>query len=142
MTRPALLDDASVLIRADFTDDAAWQQLVEDAQAPSTPDEFMADLLPVDDIAWDGITAEQFITDVSPPPPYYVFIADHVTMTHPEHPILAVDTGPVDTGHEPGRTVRVIPSEMWSIENNLSLANMDFRDFADNASDDGIFRGF
>jgi hypothetical protein len=29
-----------------------------------------------------------------------------------------------------------------SIENNLSLFNMDFWEFADNVDDDGVFRGF
>lgn len=48
-------------------------------------------------------------------------------------------TAPVDSG---GRTFRIIPSEMWGIENNLSIANMDFRDFADSADADGVFRGF
>jgi hypothetical protein len=43
---------------------------------------------------------------------------------------------------EPGRTFRVIPSEMWSVENNLSVANMDFYEFADNVDLDGVFRGF
>jgi hypothetical protein len=31
---------------------------------------------------------------------------------------------------------------MWGIENNLSIANMDFEEFAENVDDDGIFRGF
>ena len=43
---------------------------------------------------------------------------------------------------EPGRTFRVIPSEMWSVENNLSIANMDFAEFADAVDEDGVFRGF
>ena len=28
------------------------------------------------------------------------------------------------------------------VENNLSISNMDFYEFADNADADGIFRGF
>jgi hypothetical protein len=28
------------------------------------------------------------------------------------------------------------------VENNLSLANMDFHEFADNVGADGVFRGF
>jgi hypothetical protein len=43
---------------------------------------------------------------------------------------------------ELGRTFRVIPSEMWDVENNLSLANMDFPEFAGSTGPDGIFRGF
>jgi hypothetical protein len=31
---------------------------------------------------------------------------------------------------------------MWGVENNLSVANMDFHEFADNVEDDGVFRGF
>jgi len=31
---------------------------------------------------------------------------------------------------------------MCSVENNLSIANMDFSEFADNVDKDGIFRGF
>lgn len=31
---------------------------------------------------------------------------------------------------------------MWGVENNLSLANMDYADFAANVDPDGILRGF
>jgi len=31
---------------------------------------------------------------------------------------------------------------MWDVENNLSLAILDFADFADAVDKDGIFRGF
>jgi len=75
-------------------------------------------------------------------PPYYVFIADATTMVDPEHPLLAVDTGPEEFGHSRGQTVRVIPSQMWAIENNLSISNMDFEDFVDGAGPDGVYRGF
>jgi hypothetical protein len=30
----------------------------------------------------------------------------------------------------------------WSVENNLSLANMDFEEFANAVDVDGLFRGF
>ncbi|WP_405166656.1 hypothetical protein OG203_17100 [Nocardia sp. NBC_01499] len=38
--------------------------------------------------------------------------------------------------------LRVIAEELWSIENNISLADMDWDEFASAADDDGIFRGF
>ncbi|ALV31684.1 hypothetical protein [Streptomyces sp. CdTB01] len=47
----------------------------------------------------------------------------------------------VDLRRERGRCVRVVVAELWSIENNLSGANMDFEEFA-GAVDDGVFRGF
>jgi len=66
-----------------------------------------------------------------------MFVVDHTTMTHEEHPVVVLDLW-----REPGRTFRVIPSQVWSVENNLSIANMDFFEFANNVGDDGIFRGF
>ena len=30
---------------------------------------------------------------------------------------------------------------MWAVENNLSIANMDFKSFADHTDPDGIYRG-
>ncbi|WP_186382506.1 DUF6924 domain-containing protein [Amycolatopsis rhizosphaerae] len=38
--------------------------------------------------------------------------------------------------------LRVVANELWSIENNISLANMDWEEFAKAADDDGVFRGF
>jgi len=48
----------------------------------------------------------------------------------------------VDLYSDPGRSFRVIPSELWGVENNLSLANIDFEEFADAVDRDGVFRGF
>jgi hypothetical protein len=31
---------------------------------------------------------------------------------------------------------------MWGVENNLTIANMDFDDFAGAVQADGVFRGF
>ena len=42
----------------------------------------------------------------------------------------------------PGRTFRCVVEEVASIEANLSIANMDFHEFADNVEADGVFRGF
>lgn len=41
-----------------------------------------------------------------------------------------------------GREFRAIPSQIQSIENNLSIANMDFEEFAESVDEDGVFRGF
>jgi hypothetical protein len=67
----------------------------------------------------------------------FIFIVDRIALTPPDHPILVVDLHT-----EPGRTFRVIPSEMGGVENNLSLANMDFEEFAESVDEEGIFRGF
>ena len=46
------------------------------------------------------------------------------------------------TATQHGKTFRVAPAYMWSVENNLSLANMDFSEFADHVDAGGVFRGF
>jgi len=57
-------------------------------------------------------------------------------MTHAEHPLLCLALRPV------GRAFRIVPAELWGVENNLAIANMDYDEFADAADADGIFRGF
>lgn len=66
----------------------------------------------------------------------FVFLVDEETMTNPEHPIICVDLY-----EEPGKNFRVIPSEMWAIENNLSISNMSFYEFFDACDEDGVYRG-
>jgi len=41
-----------------------------------------------------------------------------------------------------GRTFRCAASEVAGIEANLSISNLDFSDYADAVSSDGVFRGF
>jgi hypothetical protein len=136
--------DVSLLIRTDFTDDAAWRTVAAAAMAPGVGDEsdFAAILTCVNTPENDGLSIADLLEMIGDRPPYYVFIADATTMADPEHPILAVDTGAEEFGHSRGQTVRVIPCQMWSIENNLSISNMDFEDFVDGAGPDGVYRGF
>jgi hypothetical protein len=54
-----------------------------------------------------------------------------------EHLLLVVDLYA-----ERGREFRAEPSQIQGIENNLSIANMDFAEFADNCDPEGVFRGF
>lgn len=141
------LDDrygVSLLIRTDFTDTAAWRETVKVATAPAGGDEseFAAVLTCIDNREYDGLTIPALLDAIGDRPVFYVFIADHTTITDPEHPILAVDTGPEETGHVRGSTFRVIPTCMWMVENNLSLANVDFDEFARDVGPDGIYRGF
>ncbi|MBM4542106.1 hypothetical protein GS463_24295 [Rhodococcus hoagii] len=135
---------ASLLIRTDFSDDAKWREAAAAAMAPGEGEnsDFSADLTCIDNPENNGLSIPDLIERIGDHPPYYVFIADHTTITDPEHPILAVDTGPEDFGSTRGQTVRVIPSQMWSIENNLSISNMDFDEFVESAGPDGVYRGF
>jgi hypothetical protein len=67
----------------------------------------------------------------------FFFVADREAIQSSEHPVLAVDL--YETR---GRTLRVIPAQMWAVENNLNLANMEFSTFAAHADPDGVLCGF
>jgi hypothetical protein len=132
--------EETLLIRADFSNDAAWVSLCEAAKAPS-PDGFTAYLDCINDSDYQGLTEEQLVV-LAPNGAQrgrhtFAFIADSKAFESEEHPILVVDLQ-----DKPGRTIRVVPREMWSVENNLSTANMEFSDFANNTDAVGVFRGF
>ncbi|MGW9564436.1 DUF6924 domain-containing protein [Prescottella equi] len=139
------LDGESLFIRTDFTDDAAWRDVALAAMAPVPQGDdsgFAAYLTCIDNPEYDGLTVDGLLEAIGEPPPYYAFLVDAETMTNPEMPIVTVYAGPDEAERPRGRTFRVIPAEMWSVENNLSIANMDFESFADNVDEDGVFRGF
>ncbi len=128
-------EDALVL-RTDFTDDTAWDALCTAIREPV--EEFRAYVTFVSEPEYEGRTTEELLAHVPHTSDHtFMFIVDRTTFAVPDHPILVVDLIT-----EPGRTFRVLPSEMWAIENNLSTANMDFREFADAVDPDGVFRGF
>jgi hypothetical protein len=131
--------DGSLLVRTDFSNDAEWQQLTDDVQRENE-DGFRAYVEPVNDPAFDGASWEAVKAAVpaNENGAAVLFIADVRTMSSPDRPIVVVDL--VDDG---GKTpFRSIPSELWSIDNNLNIANMDWEEFAGAADEDGVFRGF
>ncbi|MGX7698410.1 DUF6924 domain-containing protein [Gordonia polyisoprenivorans] len=133
------LANLSLLIRGDFSDPDGWTTVANAVLAPDPVDGFTADLTLVDDPTYDSITGDELADAIGEPPPFYVFLCDTQTLSHPDHPILAINLDAEDTSN---RSVRVMPAAMWSIENNLALGNMDFADFVGAADTDGIFRGF
>jgi len=134
LTIPAA--DATPLIRTDFSDESAWREVARAAAAPSA-DGFLAGLDIVDDREFEGAKAELLAQLGADNTGHAcLFVADAMTMTHPEHPLLSLDLRP------PGRSFRVVPAALWGVENNLAIANMDFEEFADAIDADGIFRDF
>ena len=124
-----------LVLRTDFSDDAAWSAL--SAAIQEQVGEFRAQVTPLSDRTFNGATVEDVARLAAEAGHTFIFIADQVALTHPEHPVLVVDLT-----NMPGSTFRVIPSEAWSVENNLSLGNMDFDEFASAVDGDGVFRGF
>ena len=134
--KPIPETENALVLRTDFSGDAAWESICAAIREPVG--DFQAYVDFVSDPAYDGITTEQLLSLIPQGSTHtFIFIVDRVALSHPDRPILVVDLYT-----EPGRTFRVIPREMWGIENNLSIANMDFVDFAENTDHEGIFRGF
>ena len=131
------LPGSSALVRAWFGDDAAWTALVDEVQTPSD-EGFLARVTLVDDPAFAGLAAAGLRAAHSGNG-FVSFLADETTLTDAEHPILAVWVYDDRPDHEP---FRVGPANLWSVENNINLANMDWPDFARAVDQDGIFRGF
>lgn len=126
-----------VLLRTDFSDDAAWAALCKAVRAPSD-EGFQANVDCVSSRSFDGVPVEQVAALARKGSSHsFAFLADPLTVADPERPILVIDLA-----DEIGRTFRVIPSQMWAVENNLSLANMEYSEFADNVDPDRVFRGF
>jgi hypothetical protein len=126
----------ALVLRTDFSDDAAWATVCQLIRAPSG--DFRSYVDCVSDPAFDGVTAAEVVSGVRPGSGRtFLFVVDRETIEDPEHPVMVVDLYA-----RPGRTFRVVPAEMWAVENNLSLANLDFDDFADAVGPDGIYRGF
>lgn len=125
----------SFLVRTDFTSDGAWRQLSDEAQREN-PDGFRANVEPVSDPEFDGVTWEAVKAAVPANSVAVIFIADSTALTSPDNPILVVDL----LGSEP--PFRCIPSELWGVDNNLNIANMSWEDFASALDENGVFRGF
>ncbi|GAB2825282.1 hypothetical protein GCM10027176_32160 [Actinoallomurus bryophytorum] len=125
------------LLRTDFSDETAWEALLAAIATPNE-DGFMAYVDSVEDPAHRDLTLEQVLALVPAECEHPILIvADHVALTSPEMPLLVIDLW-----DERGRVLRVVVEELSSIENNLSISNMDFDDFTAAADEHGVFRGF
>jgi len=128
-------DGDAPLIRTDFSNDAAWEGLLIATRRPSS-EGFLANVQVINDARLDGVSAEQLGSAARGTKHAIIFLADEVTMRHADLAVLCIDAS------APEHRFRVIPGELWSVENNLSLANMDFEEFRSAAGADDVFRGF
>lgn len=127
--------DGAPLIRTDFSNDGAWDALVGAATATSD-DGFIANLTILNDVAFEDINPTLMEELATQSEHAVIFVADARTLRNIEQPVLCIDT------EIKGRSFRAVPRVLWSIENNLSLANMDFDEFVDALDENGIYRGF
>jgi hypothetical protein len=135
---PTLPKTASTpMIRTDYSDQKAWEALLTAIATPDE-DEFMAYVEFVEDPSYRDLTPERILALVPEGFEHpIIIVADRAALASPEMPLLVIDLW-----EERGRVLRVAVENLWSIENNLSISNMDFVEFANAADEDGVFRGF
>jgi hypothetical protein len=130
-----------LFVRTDYSDNLAWQAALSAATAVCDMDDFerMGALLrPVESPALSDLTPEELIALAREGYLSQIAVADPQTMR--DQTVLLVDFN--ELNGQVGRTFRSIPPEVEPIVANLSLANMDFAEFAGNTNPDGIFCGF
>jgi len=125
----------ALLIRTDFSDQSAWNKLKTAVSEPEDPFIFTMEI--VDDRPNSGATVGQ-VMDALPEdyPHSFIVVADSVAISQPDHPLLVVDLL-----EERGRQFRAVAAQVSSIDNNLSIGNMGFEEFAGLVDETGIFRG-
>jgi hypothetical protein len=158
--------ETTPLLRTDFSDDAAWERVAaevtkagnfgdEDPDTdPDGGDGYIPNVEPVADPNFDGAPAETIAAqwDRDREPAGYVLLADAQSIREvasgADPTVVYLDLSVTEEdeaefGDEYGRSFRCVVGEISSIESNLSIANMDFTEFADYAdSHGGVFRGF
>ncbi|MBE1876605.1 DUF6924 domain-containing protein [Myceligenerans pegani] len=129
------LDLSGVLIRTDYSNDARFAQVLENArrQVGSSPTD-RARLLVVDDPHLARIEPGRVADLVEVES--FAFVADARSMA--DRTLLVVDLyEDSDTYLE---TFRVAPEAVFTVEANLAIANLDFDDFASQVDNDGVYR--
>lgn len=129
-------DEDSLLVRTDFSDDGSWERALAAARQENE-DGFRAYFARVDDPAFAGAgwQAVKAAVPASGDRASVLFIADREALASPGHPFLVVDLA---RDREP---FRCVAAELWAVENNLNISNMDWEDYADHTDEHGVYRG-
>src|SRR4051812_2217094 len=143
------------LIRTDFSSDEAWQRVLADVSSTSDflgdGDGYTPNVEPVSDVGFASATTETLATAWPKQHHGYVMLADERSIGEAaaggEVTVVFLDLSADAQDEEEfgwvfGRAFRSVASEVAGIEANLSIANMDFADFADSVGGDGVFGGF
>lgn len=125
-----------IVLRTDFSDDGAWSRLSATISSLISECGYLAYVDFVDDPSFADMTTENVLASIGKDHSFIV-IADRTTFSVPDQPLLVMDLF-----NERGRTFRTLPTRIQSIENNLSIGNMGFEEFADSVDGDGVFRKF
>lgn len=125
-----------LVLRVDFTNQILWEEICRMIQKPV--DDFYAYVELLDDPDYEGITVSDLLSLI--PKNYnhnFIILVDRVAISEDNHPLLVIDLS-----EGSNKSFRAIPSTVQSIENNLSIGNMCFEEFASSLDERRIFRGF
>jgi hypothetical protein len=126
--------DKVLLIRTDYSNEVNWRSLKVIIQKPG---ENYSEVEIINTKKLGSAKLEEIIELVQKTTQHtFMFIVDSITIKHPDKPILVVDLF-----SSPGQSFRIVASKLWSVINNLSIANMDFEDFIENIDNENIYRG-
>lgn len=128
---------SSLLVRTAFDNEQAWADALSTVLSKNE-DGFRAYVTVVDDIGWEGVDWEQVrqAAQASDEHVSVLFMEDSPAL-EPGHPVRVIDLS--NETHQP---FRCVTRELWGVENNLNIANMDWAEFAESTDDDGVFRDF
>lgn len=147
------------VVRTDFSDDEVWTEIKRLVSAPQVEPisglEFRANVRFVEEAAFAKLDSEAVVQALPDEyPGFVVFAADSETGKSKEKTLQVIgftpqgddpkafERKPRQTSPSEIRMFRAVPAAIQSIENNLSLGNMDFENFAGAVESDGTFRGF
>ena len=128
--------ESALIIRTAFSDQPAWDRMIAAARKPDDP--FIFNMEVIENREYEGATVGQLIGALPDEYPHsFMVVVDQVAISQPGHPMLIVDLL-----EGKAREFRSLPSQVASIDNNLSIANMSFEEFAEAVDETGVFRGF
>ncbi|MGW9372596.1 DUF6924 domain-containing protein [Streptomyces xanthophaeus] len=142
----------ALVVRTDHDSEQAWQAVIAKLMQPWGDRDYEPLVHFVDDPAWAGATVDEVLVAAAADEDLcVVFVADSVTMGSAHHGLLAVTTVPAEEYENLeeyeelralGREFRTVPAGVHDIHANLSIANLDFEDFAAAAREapDRVFR--
>lgn len=136
--KPIPQTDNPLVLRTDFSNTAVWEEICATIRQPVGDFGFMANVEFFDDADYYHLHKDQLLKLI--PPDYhhsFIMLVDEASIAQPDHPLLIINLY-----ERTGCEFRAVPKQIQAIENNLSIANMDFEDFAGSVAPDGVFRGF
>ena len=126
-----------LVIRTDFSDNKIWNKICNLISKSGNEQGFKPYVEYLSDKKFEGLKIESLLNRSKNYEHLFIFLIDSITINNKENPILCIDLY-----DKPGQYFRTIPSEMWGIENNLSISNIDFEDCLNSTDANGIYRGF